>query len=154
MAEETKKFPVMMIAVVVVICAILAGGIAYFIANKAVTDKGEKKAREPGIFVKLGDAKDGLIVNIGGVNSGRYLKIGLMIELKPLKKEAPPAGKGPTPDEIKILDAAVHVLRTQKIESFDPNRQDALKELLKNKINEALGEDRVYEVYITNFILQ
>ena len=155
MPEGEKKLPLMLVVSLVVVGLLLAGGISYFIATKIVADKGDKKVtREPGVFIKLGDAKDGLVLNIGGVNSGRYLKIGLIVELKPVQKEVAKEGKMPSAEEIKILDTAVHVLRSQKIEDFEPGKQEALKETLKSRINEALGQDRVYEIYITNFVLQ
>jgi flagellar FliL protein len=157
-AEGGKKFPMMLIAGMIVFGLLLAGGISYFIATKIVADKGgtEKKVaqHEPGTFMRLGDPKDGLIINIGGLNSGRYLKIGLIVELKPVKDAPAPGGKMPSLEEIKILDTAVYVLRSQKIEDFDPLKQEQLKELLKNEINKAFGEEKVYEVYITNFVLQ
>ncbi len=158
MADGAKKFPIMLIVGMIVFGLLLAGGISYFIATKIVADKGgvEKKVaqHDPGVFVKLGDAKDGLIINIGGLNSGRYLKIGIIVELKPDKKAAPPGGKVLTPEEIKILDTTVYVLRSQKIEDLDPTKQEQLKELLKNEINKTFGDEKVYDVYITNFVLQ
>ncbi|NLP41359.1 MAG: flagellar basal body-associated FliL family protein [Veillonellaceae bacterium] len=156
MAEGEKKFPMMMIVGMVVFGLLLAGGISYFIATKIVSDKTADIAtaqREPGVFMKIGE-KDGLVLNIGGVNSGRYLKIGIILELKSDKKTDIKEGKMPTPEEVKILDTVVHVLRSQKIEDFEPSKQDLLKELLKTEINKALGEEKVYEVYITNFVLQ
>jgi flagellar FliL protein len=60
----------------------------------------------------------------------------------------------PSSDEIRILDTVVHILRSQKIESFDPAKQDTLKTLIKDKVNEAIGYEKVYAVYITNFVLQ
>ncbi len=152
-----KKFSMVIIIVMIVVGLLLAGGISYFIATKIVTDKSvDKKVtqHEPGTFLKLGDVKDGLIINIGGLNSGRYLKISMIVEIKPDKKAAPAAGKMPSPDEIKIQDTAVSVLRLQKIEDFDPVKQEQLKELVKNEINKTFGEEKVYEVYITNFVLQ
>ena len=157
MADEEKKKPMMMIAGMIVVGLLIAGGISYFIATKVVSDKAtDTKAaqHEPGTFMKLGDLKDGLIINIGGLNSGRYLKIGMILELKPDKKPVVANGKLPSPDEIKILDTAVSVLRSQKIEDFDPLKQEHLKELLKTEINKAFGDEKVYEVYITNFVLQ
>lgn len=158
MADGAKKFPMMLVAGMIVFGLLLAGGISYFIATKIVADKGgtEKKVveHEPGTFVKLGDAKDGLIINIGGLNSGRYLKIGIIVELKPDKKAVPPGGKMPSIEEIKILDTTVYVLRSQKIEDLDPLKQEQLKELLKNEINKTFGDEKVYDVYITNFVLQ
>ncbi|HWR43159.1 MAG TPA: flagellar basal body-associated FliL family protein [Sporomusa sp.] len=147
----------MVIIILIVVGLILAGGISYLIATRVVADKtADKKVsqRDPGQFIKLGDAKEGLILNIGGVNSGRYLKIGLIVELKPDKNAAPKEGKLPSPEEIRILDTAVYVLRSQKIEDFDPVKQDQLKEMLKNEINKTLGDERVYDIYITNFVLQ
>ena len=157
MADGEKKFPMMIVAGMIVFGLLLAGGISYFIATKIVSDKAvDKKAvqHEPGVFMKLGDMKDGLIINIGGLNSGRYLKVGIILELKPDSKPVTASGKMPSPDEIKILDTAVSVLRSQKIEDFDPLKQEQLKELLKNEINKAFGDEKVYEVYITNFVLQ
>ena len=86
--EKKKKIPMMLIVVMIVVGLALAGGISYFIASKIVADKSGTKIeqREPGTFVKLGDPKDGqLVVNIGGPSSGRYLKIGLVLEMKPQK---------------------------------------------------------------------
>ncbi|VBB08087.1 Hypothetical protein LUCI_3352 [Lucifera butyrica] len=157
MADSEKKFPVMLVVGLVVVGLLLAGGISYFIATKIAS--GGKAAdahakHEPGVFVKLGDPKEGLIVNIGGVNSGHYLKIGIVLEMKPDKDGTPKGGNSLSPNEVKILDTVVNVLRMQKVEDFDPAKQDHLKELLKNEINKTLGQDEVYEVYITNFVLQ
>ncbi len=156
MAEEGgRKFSVMLIVGLIVVGLILAGGISYFIATKVISSKTDGKgAREPGVFLKLGDPKDGLIVNIGGVTSGRYLKIGVILELKPAKNALAAGGKGASPEEIKSLDAVVQLLRSQKVEDFEPSRQERLKDLMKAEVNRALGEERVYEVYITNFVLQ
>lgn len=155
MSDGEKKFPMMMIVGMVVLGVALAGGISYYIATNIVADKSDKKVqREPGVFMKLGDPKEGLILNIGGVNSGRFLKIGVIIELKPDKKTVAKEGKMPSPEEIKILDTTIQVLRSQKVEDYDPHKHDQLKELLKNEINRTLGEDKVYQVYITSFVLQ
>lgn len=155
--EKPKKMSMMVIIILIVVGLILAGGISYLIATRVVTDQTtEKKSaqHEPGHFIKLGDAKDGLILNIGGVNSGRYLKIGVIVELKPGKNTPAKEGKTASPEEIKLLDTVIYVLRSQKIEDFEPAKQEQLKELLKNEINATLGEERVYDIYITNFVLQ
>jgi flagellar FliL protein len=156
-AENEKKFPVTLVVGLIIVGLLLAGGISYFIATKVATSSNtisHTAQREPGTFIKLGDAKDGLILNIGGVNSGRYLKIGVILELKPNKNDPPKDAKALSPEEVKILDSVVYILRMQKIEDFDPAKQDHLKELIKGEVNRVLGEDRVYEVYITNFVLQ
>jgi flagellar FliL protein len=156
-ADGGKKFPMMLVVGMIVIGVLLAGGISYFIATKIVADKTTDKKvtqHEPGVLIKLGDPKDGLIVNIGGVNSGRFLKIGIILEVKPDKNAAPKEGKTLSAEESKILDAVIYVLRSQRIEDFDPSKQEQLKEIIKNEVNKAMGDERVYEVYITNFVLQ
>lgn len=153
MAE--RKLSIGMIVGLIIVGLLLAGGISYFIATKIVADKSDsKQSARDSVFVKVGDPKDGLIINIGGVNSGRYLKIGLTLEMKPSKKTKEAEGKTASPDEIKVVDTIVYILRSQKLEDFEPGKQDRLKELIKNEVNKALGEDRVYDVYITNFVLQ
>ena len=155
--EEKKpsgKKPIFIYVIVgLVLVLILAGGTAYYVVTNYMG--GPKTVqREPGFLMKLGDPKEGFIVNIGPTNSGRYLKIGVILELKPDKKWQEKAGKTLSPEEIKIQDAVLHVLRSQRIEEYDPNKQDRLKESIKQEVNKALGTDVVYEVYITNLLLQ
>ncbi|MCE5284780.1 MAG: flagellar basal body-associated FliL family protein [Pelosinus sp.] len=157
--KQEKKFPLMLIVGMVVFGLVLAGGISYFIATKIVADKGNGGAvqttkHDPGQMIKMGDAKDGLVINVGGVNSGRFLKMGLILEVRPDKNAAPAEGKGASPDEIKMQDVVLHVLRAQKVEDFDPAKQEQLKEMIKSEVNKALGSDRIYDVYITSFVLQ
>jgi flagellar protein FliL len=153
MAEKKKS--VMLIVIIIVIGLLAAGGAAYFIATKylAKNDRSDKP-QEAGVMMKIGDPKEGLVVNVGGVDSGHYLKIGLTLEVKP--DENPPAGEGKTasPEEIKILDTVDFVLRSQNIENFAPDKQELLKKLIKDAVNKALGQDKVYNVYITNFVFQ
>lgn len=154
--ENKKKSPVVIIAALVVVGLILAGGISYFVTTKVMTDSvGQKAApREPGIFIKLGDPKTGIIVNVGGVKSGRFLKVGVVLEMNPGDKKNFADGKINTAAETKVLDSVVQVLRAQKIDEFEPGKQDDLKQQLKTELNKQLGEGSVYEVYITNFVFQ
>ena len=48
----------------------------------------------------------------------------------------------------------LHVLRSQSIADYDPQKQDRLKELIKQEVNRVVGRDIVMEVYITNILLQ
>lgn len=151
--EEKKKSPMLMVIGLIVVGLILAGGVSYFIASKVMHDSpGKAEERKPGVFVKLGDPKEGIIVNVGGIKSGRFLKVGMVLELNPgdnLKD-----GKIIPSAETKILDSVTQLLRAQKIEDFDPNKQENLKTLIKDEVNKAVGENTVQEVYITNFVLQ
>ena len=154
-APKPKKPIFIYIVIGLVIVLALAGGTAYYVVthyfnpNKVVQ-------REPGVLMKLGDPKEGFVVNIGPSNSGRYLKIGVILELKPSKESADAHGaKGLSPEEIKIQDAVLHVLRSQKVEDLDPSKQERLKDAIKQAVNKALEKpDAVYEVYITTLLVQ
>lgn len=158
MAEGEKKFPLVQIAIIGVVLLLLAGGISYLIASHIAGsntgDTGSARYREPGVLFKVGDAKDGLIVNIGGGNSSRFIKTSVVLELRPSKNDTKSEGKGLNHEEVVISDAVVRVLRAQKVEDFDASKQDIIREKIKTEVNSALGEDKVMQVYITSFVLQ
>ena len=151
---KTKKKPIFIyVAVGLVLVLALAGGTAYYVVTNYMGSGKAAAPREPGVLMKLGDPKEGFIVNIGTATSGRYLKIGVILELKP-DKNAKPAGKTLSPEEIRIQDAVLHVLRSQSVADFDPQKQERLKELIKQEVNRVVGREAVMEVYITNILLQ
>ena len=150
---SAKKPIFIYVAVGLVLVLALAGGTAYYVVTNYMGGAKTAVTREPGFLMKLGDPKEGFIVNIGSATSGRYLKIGVILELKPDKK-LQAAGKMMSPEEIRIQDAVLHVLRSQRVEDYDPQKQDRLKELIKQEVNKVLGRESVYEVYITNILLQ
>ena len=152
-AAPTKKPIFIYIAVGLVLVLALAGGTAYYVVTNYMGSGKAAAPREPGVLMKLGDPKEGFIVNIGTATSGRYLKIGVILELKP-DKNAKPAGKTLSPEEIRIQDAVLHVLRSQSVADYDPQKQERLKELIKQEVNRVVGREAVMEVYITNILLQ
>ena len=156
---EDKTTPVkkpifIYVAVGLVLVLALAGGTAYYVVTNYMGVSKAAAVREPGYLMKLGDPKEGFIVNLGTATSGRYLKIGVILELKPDKKGQTQAGKTMSPEEIRIQDAVLHVLRSQRVEDYDPQKQDRLKDLIRQEVNKVMGRDAVYEVYITNILLQ
>ena len=110
---------------------------------------------DPGVFYKLGDPKDGgILVNVGGIKSTRFLKVGIVLEMNPDKASNMVDGNITEAAETKIMDTTLQILRTIKLEELDANKQDELKARLKQDINKAIGEGSVYDVYITSFMLQ
>ncbi len=153
-----KKFPIVIIVALILVGLVLAGGISYFVTTQFMATGNqaavETKNHEPGVFVKLGDAKEGIIVNVGGIKSSRFLKVGITIELNPEKEDNVAEGKLQPAAETKIMDTTLQIIRTVKLEELDATRQDDLKEKIKSELNKALGEGSVYDVYITSFMLQ
>ena len=156
--EKKKKFPVILIVVLVLVGLVLAGGISFFITTKMMANNASDSVSEhhdPGTFIKLGDAKEGIMVNVGGQKSGKFLKAGIVLEMNPGKKDnLTEEGKLQPMAETKILDTTMQILRSAKLDEFDATKQDDLKKKLKDELNSKLGAGSVYDVYITSFLLQ
>ena len=156
--EKKKKSPVILIVVLVLVGLVLAGGISFFITTKMMANNASDSVSEhhdPGTFIKLGDAKEGIMVNVGGQKSGKFLKAGIVLEMNPGKKDnLTEEGKLQPMAETKILDTTMQILRSAKLDEFDATKQDDLKQKLKDELNSKLGAGSVYDVYITSFLLQ
>lgn len=156
--EKKKKSPVILIVVLVLVGLVLAGGISFFITTKMMANNASDSVSEhhdPGTFIKLGDAKEGIMVNVGGQKSGKFLKAGIVLEMNPGKKDnLTEEGKLQPMAETKILDTTMQILRSAKLDEFDATKQDDLKNKLKDELNSKLGAGSVYDVYITSFLLQ
>ena len=160
--EPKKKSPVILIAVLVVVGLALAAGISIFVTTKIMadanveTDEGESRHHDAGVFIKLGDPKEGILVNVGGPRAGKYLKAGIVLEMNPGKKSVMNEDTHALqPDaEVKINDIVTQFLRATKVEDFDATKQDELKKQMKDALNAELGSGAVYDVYITSFLLQ
>ena len=165
---KKKKLPTtaILIAVLVVVGLALAGGISFFVATKLIGDVaannnnggggggGEFRHSDPGVFVKLGDAKEGILVNVGGAKANKFLKTSIIIEVNPEKKEIIAEGKMMPMAETVVLDTTMQILRSSSIEEFDADKQDDLKKKIKDQLNQKLGMGSIYDVYITSFLLQ
>ena len=163
-AEPKKKSPIILIAVLAVVGLALAAGISVLITTQIMAgavhgENGEDEdgKHEPGIFLQLGDPKEGILVNVGGPRGGKFLKTTIVLEMNPNKKSVINEDtKQFNPDaEIKIMDVVIQFLRATKIEDFDAEKQADLKKQLKDTINaEFGGSSAVFDVYIKNFLLQ
>ena len=156
--EKKKKSPVILIVVLVLVGLVLAGGISFFITTKMMANNASDSVsdhHDPGTFIKLGDAKEGIMVNVGGQKSGKFLKAGIVLEMNPGKKDnLTEEGKLQPMAETKTLDTTMQILRSAKLDEFDATKQDDLKKKLKDELNSKLGAGSVYDVYITSFMLQ
>ena len=161
--EPKKKSPIILIVVLVIVGLALAAGISIFVTTKImadatsnVDDSGESRHHDAGVFIKLGDPKEGLIVNVGGPRAGKYLKAGVVLEMNPGKKSVMDEETHVVHEDaqVKIDDIVTQFLRAVKIEDLDAANQDELKKQLKDALNAELGSGAVYDVYITSFLLQ
>jgi flagellar FliL protein len=156
-AEEKKKSPIILVVVLVLVGLLLAGGISFFVTTKMMSNPQNESVSEhhdPGVFIKLGDAKEGILVNVGGQKAGKFLKTSIVLEMNPGKKDNIVEGVLKPEAETKILDTTMQLLRSAKLDEFDAAKQDELKKKMKDELNERLGQGSVYDVYITSFLLQ
>ena len=163
-ATQSKRKQIVLIIVLVIIGLALAAGISLFVVTKVMGDipgggheeSGEPRYHDSGVFVKLGDPKEGILVNVGGPRSGKYLKASIIVEFNPAKKSViNDETNSLQPDaEVKVNDVATQFLRSTALEDFDADKQDEFKKQLKDALNAALGGGSVYDVYITSFLLQ
>ena len=163
--SNSKKKTIILVAVLVIVGLALAAGISLFVVTKVMGDVNSgpsdeegvgQRYHDPGIFVKLGDPKEGILVNVGGPRSGKFLKASIIVEFNPGKKAVINEETNTLyPDaEIKINDVATQFLRGTALEDFDAEKQEDFKKQLKDALNAALGGGSVYDVYITSFLLQ
>ena len=164
-AAQSKKKTIILIVVLVIVGLALAAGISLFVVTKVMGDIPAGGSEEDdvgpryhdaGVFVKLGDPKEGIIVNVGGPRSGKFLKASIIAEFNPGKKSVINEETHTLfPDaEVKVNDAATQYLRGATLEDFDAEKQEEFKKGLKDALNMALGSGAVYDVYITSFLLQ
>ncbi len=172
MADEEKEAPpadskkklIIIVAALVVVGVLLAAGVAFFISQNFSGGGGggeqysgdtDMRFHDTGKFIKIGDPKEGILVNVGGPRSSKFLKTGIVLEMNPNKKDIiTEAGALQPIAETKILDITMQFLRQTKLEDFDASKQDELKKQLKDALNSELGGGSVYDVYITSFLLQ
>ena len=163
-AAQSKKKTIILIVVLVIVGLALAAGISLFVVTKVMGDipggseegNGEPRYHDTGVFIKLGDPKEGMLVNVGGPRSGKFLKASIIVEYNPGKKSVINEETHTLqPDaEVKVNDVATQFLRATSLEDFDADKQDEFKKQLKDALNNALGGGSVYDIYITSFLLQ
>lgn len=164
-AGQSKKKTIILIAVLVIVGLALAAGISLFVVTKVMGDLpaggGEEEGGAPryhdaGVFIKLGDPKEGILVNVGGARSSKFLKASIIAEFNPGKKSVINEDTHALfPDaEVKVNDVTTQFLRGCSLEDFDADKQEEFKKQLKDALNMALGAGAVYDVYVTSFLLQ
>jgi flagellar FliL protein len=159
MAEETKteeqekgvkkvsKKKLLLFLVIGLVIVVLAGSvIAVFSTFKG--GKGKEKERSPKETVIY--SMEPIVVNLFDPTGKRYLQIRLALELKDKKME-----EEIKINEPKIKDVIISTLSTKTPEDvLQPEAKDLIKNELLQKINSALGEEAISNIYITQYIVE
>ena len=120
---------------------------------KKIQEKYEENRSKNTEFIKLGDAKEGIKVNIG--KSGRSLKTGIVLAVNTGKKGIFTEDRKFHPAAEKTaLDITTQTLRNFNFDKYDESKQVELKNKIKHLLNKKFGDNTVYDVYITSFLLE
>lgn len=146
-AAPKNKMPMMMAVFAAIAVAALVGT---FIVGKSVSAKSKSgpKPVEHGPILPL----DEFLVNLADPSGDHFLKVTINLELD--------KDKGKTPDTLKdqvpiIRDAILMSLSSKMRDDISPPAgREQLKDEIKKKVNAALGEADVHDVYFTNFVTQ
>ncbi|BDI32766.1 hypothetical protein CCAX7_48170 [Capsulimonas corticalis] len=139
----------MMIAVIGVVLLAIIGT---FLVTKQVAAKGKagvvKKHVEHGPVITL----DEFLVNLADSSGDHFLKVTVGVELN---KEKGVSEEGMKEKTALVRDAIVTSLSTQTREDVSTMKgRDKLKDEMKKRINDELGDDLICGVYFTNFVTQ
>lgn len=149
-AAGGKKKPPMMVIMAVFAVVVLGG--AFFMVQKASAKQkgGDKEVKkvEKGPVLTL----DEFLVNLSDPGSDHFLKVTVGLELDKAKGKTPETMKDDTP---VIRDAVLSSLSSKTRDQVGPEAgREKLKGEIKKRVNAALGEDDVQDVYFTNFVTQ
>lgn len=148
-ADKPKnKMPLIAILAVVMVVALAVT----FMVGKQVSAKskpgGDKKKVEHGPVMPLDD----FLVNLSDPGGDHFLKVTVNLELDKEKGKTPETMKEQTP---LIRDAILMALSSKTRDELSPPAgREKLKAEIKKKVNEALDEGDVQDVYFSNFVTQ
>jgi len=131
----------------------IAGGAVFFLMGKKGEEGSEKgkathKAKKKGevVYYDL----DPIIVNLLDPTGKRFIQVRLSLEIPDKKAEEELKKR-----EAVIKDTIISTLSGKTVEEvIVPEAKDKLKSELLSKINSALGEELVTNIYITQYIVE
>jgi len=147
-AKKGGKKKLLLFLVIGVVIIILAGGLVALITSFKGGEKGkvEKKQSKETIIYSM----EPIVVNLFDPTGKRYLQIRLALEVGDKKSEEKIKNEEP-----KIKDVVISSLSSKTPEEvLQPEAKDLIKNELLKKINSALGEEVVLNVYITQYIVE
>ena len=161
--EKPKKSKKLIIIIAVIVLVLIIGGVGAFFALKA--PKGGEGAAEGAAQEEEAKTEEGAAEGHGEVEAnlfpletfivnlqvkGSFLKVDIQLEfaaaeeMKSAEKEVP-----------RLRDTIIQILSSKTAaEILTSDGKEKLKDELRQSINGLLGEEKVVEVYFTEFIIQ
>jgi len=147
------------IAVVILVPALVYGVMDFVILPKLKAaagtakhsdDHGAKTAKTVSALGEHTAEFGGLVVNLSGTGSSRYLRTNFKIasedaKIADIMKE----------NESPLRDAAITILSSQSPSALDnPNGREAVRKQLIAKFNSLLGAEVIDQIYFSEFVIQ
>jgi len=108
----------------------------------------EKPAVEATATMDLGE----MVVNLADTTEPHYLKTKIVLEVTGAVASAGGEGEGASP---KMRDAVIAALSARTFnELLTPEGKSSLKESIKAAVNKSLGEEKVTDVFFSDFAMQ
>lgn len=148
----TKKKGKLLIIIIIAAVVLLAGaGGAYFLlfskgSEKEKTTQAKDSKEAQGVNFPL----EPFVVNLMDQGGTKYLKVTIQVELA--NPKSMDAAKARTP---QLRDAIITLLTNKTSEELiSPEGKLLLKDEIKQRANQILGEGNVINVYLTDFVMQ
>jgi flagellar FliL protein len=145
--KKVSKKKLLLFLVIGLVIVVLAGSVITVLSTfKGGKEKGKEKNPKETVIYSM----EPIVVNLFDPTGKRYLQIRLAFELKDKKMEEEIKINDP-----KIRDVIISTLSTKTPEDvLQPEAKDLIKNELLQKINSALGEEAISNIYITQYIVE
>ncbi|MEN2986142.1 MAG: flagellar basal body-associated FliL family protein [Thermodesulfovibrionaceae bacterium] len=144
-SKGKKKLLIILIAAVIIVAA--GATASYFLILNKPSSPTETKSKE---IQGINFAFEPFVVNLMDQGGNKYLKVSIQLELANAKFAE--VAKNKTP---QLRDAIITLLTNKTSEELiTPEGKILLKDEIKNRANQILGEGSVLNVYLTDFVMQ
>ncbi|MCS7214534.1 MAG: flagellar basal body-associated protein FliL [Thermodesulfovibrio sp.] len=150
-AEKPKKKGKLLIIIIAAVVLLAgAGGAYFFFIGKSSEQSKNSAAKDQKNAQGVNFALDPFVVNLMDQSGSKYLKVSVQIELANAKLMEHAKNKTP-----QIRDAIITLLTNKTSEELiTAEGKLLLKDEIKLRANQILGEGTVINVYITDFVMQ
>uniref|UniRef100_A0A7V5XIA5 Flagellar protein FliL n=1 Tax=Thermodesulfobacterium geofontis TaxID=1295609 RepID=A0A7V5XIA5_9BACT len=145
--KKVSKKKLLLLLVMGLVIIVLAGSVIAVLSTfKGSKEKEKEKSPKETVIYSM----EPIVVNLFDPTGKRYLQVRLAFELKDKKVEEEIKINDP-----KIRDIIISTLSTKTPEDvLQPEAKDLIKAELLQKINSALGEEALLNIYITQYIVE
>lgn len=145
--KKGKKLLLIVIALVVLIAG--AGGAYFFLIDKGA-QHGKSSAKDSKESQGVNFALEPFVVNLMDQGGTKYLKVSIQLELSDAKLTEQAKNKTP-----QLRDAIITLLTNKTSDELvTPEGKLLLKDEIKQRAEQILGEGTVRNVYLTDFVMQ